>query len=101
MGDWMILILFIILELLNLTDLYLTLKLTKKGCIEWNPIFNWNKTIFIILKLGIIGILVLLMTLNLNKGDRKPEYIMTKNLLLKIIIGIILIGGIIYNLINM
>lgn len=49
---------------------------------------------------GIAGLLVIAMTFMAEKlGDRNPEYKMPKNLLLKILIIIILVGGVIYNLI--
>ncbi|MBS3163396.1 GerAB/ArcD/ProY family transporter [Candidatus Woesearchaeota archaeon] len=49
---------------------------------------------------GIAGLLVIAMTFYTEKlGDRNPEYKMPKNLLLKILIIIILVGGVIYNLI--
>ncbi|MBU0929490.1 MAG: hypothetical protein KJ623_00265 [Nanoarchaeota archaeon] len=49
---------------------------------------------------GLAGLLVLGMTFKAEKSkERKPEYSMTKSLLLKIFIALILIGGVIYNLI--
>ncbi len=50
---------------------------------------------------GLIGLLVLGMTFFIKKGDRNPEYKMSRNVLIKILIAIILIGGIAYNLINL
>lgn len=48
---------------------------------------------------GLAGTLVILMTFNAEKSrERKPEYKMTKSLLLKIFIIIVLIAGVIYNL---
>jgi len=47
---------------------------------------------------GIAGILVILMTFNAEKSKTKPEYKMTRNIFLKILIIIILIAGVVYNL---